>query len=304
MNVWSSTFWEGDNAWEEQKEFVELLVREYPELLPEDPERKKRRKRAEQPDYWTSVWGKMLTDPEIENPHSLVARKFRRRFRVPYPLFNDVILPQCIDHNVFDMKGTSTIPVVFKLLIVLRIMGRDAVADDCAELSFVGESTCHTIFKQFVTAYSDIFYPIYVAFPRGEEMNDVMETYRRLGFPGCVGSIDCTHVKWAACHKDKKWKATGKEGFPTLSFQAMSHDRKCMHISIAFLGSYNDITISKNDEAVQEMVAGSMADIEFILYDEEGVPMFRGRPPLAGKSSSGVNGPSRFAKTWSASLDF
>ena len=32
-------------------------------------------------------WGKMLLDPELDNPLSKQAKKFRRRFRVIYPLF-------------------------------------------------------------------------------------------------------------------------------------------------------------------------------------------------------------------------
>ena len=277
MNVWSTTFWNPDDGWDEQKRLVEAILREYPDvILPQvEQEKKRSRKTTARQDYWMSVWGKMLTNPEIEDPESFVARKFRRRFRVPYPLFKEVILPQCVSHNIFETKREcgGTIPIEFKLLIALRILGRDAVADDCSELSFVGESTCHFIFKQFVSNYSRAFYSEYVKFPTAADFMDTMETYRRVGFPGCVGSIDCTHIKWAACAKDKKWKATGKEGYPTLSFQAIvSHDRRCLHISIAFLGSYNDITISKNDVCVQEIVAGSMADVEFILYNEDGVP--------------------------------
>ena len=276
MLVFSKELLSGDFSSEEgQKSLVELVLREYPDLIAdeESPPTKRSRQTTEKPDYWTSVWGKMLTNPDIEDPTSFVARKFRRRFRIPYPLFKEVIFPQCVEKNVFDMKRTSTIPIEFKVLTALRILGRDAVADDCAELSFIGESTCHTIFKQFVTNYSRCFYSEYVHFPTGDELLESMEMYRRVGFPGCVGSIDCTHVKWSACQKDKKWKATGKESYPTLSFQAIvSHDRRCLHLSVGFLGSYNDITVSKNDIPVQEIVAGSLADLEYILYDEGGIP--------------------------------
>ena len=230
MNVWSERYWE--KSGDKQRLFVEHLLKEYPSFILDDEDfasqpKKKKRNCSSRPDYWSSVWGIMLRNPEIEDPDSFVARKFRRRFRVPYPLFKTVILKQCIEHNIFQSTRTSLIPVEFKILIALRILGRDAVGDDCCELSFVGESTCHSIFKQFVTNYSNIFYKEYVTFPIGDDLIDVMESYRRLGFPGCVGSIDCTHVKWSACQKDLKWKATGKEGYPTLSFEAIvAHDRR------------------------------------------------------------------------------
>ena len=43
------------------------------------------------PDYSDSTWGRMLKDPaslaELRNPHSDLALLFRRRFRVPFQLF-------------------------------------------------------------------------------------------------------------------------------------------------------------------------------------------------------------------------
>ena len=270
------------SSWEGKKRLMELLLKQYPEDIidfssddddEDEPSAKKSRNGSPREDYWNSVWGRMLLNPAIEDPESFVAKKFRRRFRVPYPLFKDVILPQCIEHNIFDVRRKSSIPIEIKIMISLRVLGRDAVADSCAELSSVKESTCNYLFKKFVVNYSRVFYDNYVYFPKGSELLDIMEVYRRLGFPGCVGSIDCTHIKWAACNTDNKWKATGKEGFPTLSFEAIvSHDRRCLHISVAFLESYNDITISKNDECVRKIVAGSLADVEYILYDEDGVP--------------------------------
>lgn len=268
----SECFGDWETNWELQSKIAEAFFREYPEEFT-DTESLGSRESSKRPNYWDSVWGKMLLNPEIENPNTFVAKKFRRRFRVPYPLFKEVIVPKCVDRNVFESQRESQIPIEFKVLIALRILGRDAVADECNELSFVGESTCHFIFKKFVSNYTKAFYSTYVNFPRGDDLLETMETYRRLGFPGCFGSIDCTHVKWAACAKDDKWKATGKESYPTLSFEAIvSHDRRCLHVSVAFLGSYNDITISNNDVTVQRLLEGSMHDVQFVLYDEGGIP--------------------------------
>jgi hypothetical protein len=46
---------------------------------------------------------------------------------------------------------------------------------------------------------------------------------------------------------------------------------------LTFLGSYNDITVSRNDDFVQRLVEGKMRDVEYALYDEEGVSrLFKG----------------------------
>jgi hypothetical protein len=160
----------------------------------EEETRKKKRRRQETPDYWESTWGKMLKHKDIADPNSFVGKKFRRRFRVPYQLFVDIIIPKCAKFGILSV-ARERIPVEFKILAALRMLGRDSCADSVSELSFMGESTCNSIFKRFLKEFTEALYSIYVRPPEGEELQRVMERYRRLGFPGCVGSVDCTHVK-------------------------------------------------------------------------------------------------------------
>jgi hypothetical protein len=137
----------------------------------------------------------------------------------------------------------------------------------------VSEDRARTYFKQFVKNYSEKFYSEYIKWPDGDMLLDIMETYRKLGFPGCFGSIDCTRVQWSLCPEAVKWKATGKEGEPSLVFETVvTHSRFCLHASIAFLGSCNDIQISKNDDFVQRLVSGDMSNVPYLLYDTNGVP--------------------------------
>jgi hypothetical protein len=120
----------------------------------------------------------MLLNPDVKDPTSYLGKKFRRRFRVPYKLFNDVIVPQCKQANVFEEKPNSTIPTELRVLVALRILGRDSTGDECEELSFIGETTARDIFVKFVTNYTFSFYSYYVRLPTGNMLNDVMETYR------------------------------------------------------------------------------------------------------------------------------
>ena len=99
------------------------------------------------PDYMNSKWGKMITydkDRMLASPICRESRNFRRRFRVPPRMFFDVLVPQNIP--VFEPTDESDIyrnriPVELKVLVVLRILGRDACADDCSELSDISESS-------------------------------------------------------------------------------------------------------------------------------------------------------------------
>ena len=84
----------------------------------------KRRNSSKRTKYWEVGWGKMLKDPELQNPNSTQAKKFRRRFRVTYSLFL-YIVDLCREVNLFETKKESvSIPMEIKILISLRILAR------------------------------------------------------------------------------------------------------------------------------------------------------------------------------------
>lgn len=120
------------------EEVIQHLI-EQEELAP-----KTKRIRHTTPNYWESTWGRMLLDPTLSDPNSFYAKKFRRRFRVPYPLFAEVILPSCREHGILATLRRERIPLEFKVLAALRILGRDYCSDSISELSAMGESTCNS----------------------------------------------------------------------------------------------------------------------------------------------------------------
>ena len=117
---------------------------------------------------------------------------------MPYILFKSVIVPQCKEGNIFSTRYNS-IPAEFKVLVALRCLGRDAVCDDCEELSNISEKTCNVILKQFIKEYPKKFGHLYIKMSTGDELLNDMEVYRCLGFPGAIGSADCTHIKLDKC---------------------------------------------------------------------------------------------------------
>ena len=61
-------------------------------LIKEIPMKSKRmRNRNQGKDYYTSNWMQLLEDPMLHDPTSSIAKKFRQRFRVPYPVFVDLL---------------------------------------------------------------------------------------------------------------------------------------------------------------------------------------------------------------------
>jgi len=75
----------------------------------------------------------------------------------------------------------------------LRILGRGNISDDIVEILGIGDTTVNDMFKTFLRNYSDKYFDTYVYVPDGAEMDQVVEDYTKMGFPGCVGSMDVTH---------------------------------------------------------------------------------------------------------------
>jgi hypothetical protein len=115
------------------------------------------------------------------------------------------------------------------------------------EILKTGLITVNRTFKQFVKNYSDLYYTSYVYVPEGEELDAVEKVYRYMGFPGCVCSMDVTHLHWGGCPKHLTNHCVGRYGHPTLEFNFIcSHSRRIQYISNAFHGATNDITITYN----------------------------------------------------------
>jgi hypothetical protein len=131
-------------------------------------------------------------------------------------------------------------------------------------------STCNEIFKTFVKGFSNLYYHRFTRIPisNSDELLRTMEIYRKLGFPGCFGSMDVTHVRWHRCPSVLKHDHQGKEGYPSLAFQVVvNHSRLISHISPAFMGAYNDLTISRNDKVSADIMSGQiLSDTPFALF--------------------------------------
>lgn len=83
--------------------------------------------------HWERPWGVLLGQLENdEDATSYQHRLFRRRFRLPYPVFKD-LATLCRQQRVFEERSNSMIPLEIKLLVCLRILGRGSVADDIVE---------------------------------------------------------------------------------------------------------------------------------------------------------------------------
>ena len=67
------------------------------------------------------------------------------------------------------------------------------------------------------------------------ELDRISCFYDHVG-PGCCGSMDVVHVKWANCPSGDFNRAKGKEGFPSLGFQCITDmNRRILTVMVHIL---------------------------------------------------------------------
>lgn len=123
-------------------------------------------------------------------------------------------------------------------------MGRGIVFEESFESSFISRETHRRFFHDFVYLYATKIYPSVVKPPATNDQNAirrVMLPYAQAGFPGCIGSVDCTHFWWETTPAAIRSAYKGKEGYTTVAAQfTVNHWREIMHVSDLFAGATND----------------------------------------------------------------
>jgi hypothetical protein len=264
-----------DSSWNEFFEQLdyESCAEEAARLFPDLVLTPTSKKRSLKINFWSSNWAALILHPDVRDPSTKLAKLFRRRFRVPFPIFKGIILRRCEESNIFGIKspGCVRVPTEFKILIALRILGRGNVCDDINESSGVPENTCNYIFHRFCTQFAKHFFKDYVKPPTGEQKQKVMEVYAELGLHGAFGSMDATHLHWNKCPAMLRNLCKGKESYPTLGFNVVvDHFHFIHHCSNFYYGTVNDINMAHNDFYPLEIMRGSLSDVDYFLFKEDG----------------------------------
>jgi hypothetical protein len=100
-------------------------------------------------DCWESNWGQLLRDPRVKVKGSTQYKDFRRMFRLPFELFGPFV-DECRERQIFvtdyakesgRKPRDSYIPIEFKVLLSLRVLGRDWCFHDIKDSLSIGEET-------------------------------------------------------------------------------------------------------------------------------------------------------------------
>ena len=112
----------------------------------------------------------------------------------------------------------------------------------------------------------------FIHLPRNmSELKSIMDCYDSQGLPGCCGSMDVVHVRWANCPAGDFNRCKGKESYPSLAFQCISdNERRIIGVFGPQHGTRNDKTIVKYDVNVRAIRNGWYNEVEWNYFTEDG----------------------------------
>jgi len=202
----------------------------------------------------------------VENPDvtdSNFLKDFRRRFRLPYfsykELLNDLkknpIFTRWWDFSC-SAAGIPCSPMELLLLGSLRYLGRGWTFDDVSESTGISVDVVVNFFETFVTFGSGDFYDKHVTVPKDkDEFEYNFCEFNSAGFTGCCGSTDAVNI---VCDK-LSWKYRQqhlgyKQSLTARSFNVtVNHRRKILHVTSGFPARWNDKTIVKFDQLINNI---------------------------------------------------
>jgi len=251
-----------------------------------------RKQRVEFPreDFENAPWQLWLTSGDYRIESTKPGRKFRRKFRLPAPLF-DFIVATALQRKFFpeyDVNGSGQdafgrpIPSLqIKILIVMRLLGSGGEFASIYDGSKVDEQTARKFFYRFNDIFARSLYRTWVRPPStDQEVDEILAIYKRLGLPGAIGSTDCFHLFWDQCPSQLKVECrNGRYKRCTLVWSVSNdHHRKIYSITDPFNGCTSDKTIQQYDgflRSVHDKTEPLFANVRYNLFDESGCPRER-----------------------------
>ncbi|GJV33586.1 ALP1-like protein isoform X1 [Tanacetum coccineum] len=130
--------------------------------------------------------------------------KFRKTFRMARPLFNEIVTA-VIDHDPFfrnniDCTGKEGISGLLKCTSSIRQLAYGVHAEFLDEYMQISERSSRLALDHFCQSVMQIYGPEYLRKPT---VTDIEKLYlhheEKHGFPGMLGSLDCTDWEWFGC---------------------------------------------------------------------------------------------------------
>jgi hypothetical protein len=221
-----------------------------------------------------------IESPDLEN--DVFHANFRRRFRMPYNSFldlvelanQDAIFHRWRDGN-FDALSREPTPLSLLILCVLRYLGRGWTLDDLSENTGISREVIRCFMHKFLVFGSTVLYEKYVVAPTTVgDFEHHSHEYAKAGLPGCIGSMDATHIPLEKVQFRLRQNHLGfKMPHTTRTYNiTVNHRRRILAGTSGHPGRWNDKTLVLFDHFAVSLNEGRMLqDCAFELYERNSI---------------------------------
>jgi hypothetical protein len=117
---------------------------------------------------------------------------------------------------------------------------------------------------RFVEAINEMYGYEYLRRPNANELKQILLDNANRGFPGCIGSLDCTHWAWKNCPVSLAGTYKGKEKYPTIVLEAVAtQDWRFWHVFFGTPGSLNDLNLLDKSDLLEDTLHKKSPQISF-----------------------------------------
>ncbi|KAG1520947.1 hypothetical protein G6F52_007186 [Rhizopus delemar] len=197
-------------------------------------------------------------------------RTFRRRFRMRRSLFLRILEAiQEKDHRFkqkYDSAGVAGFSPYQKMTAALRQLAYGYSADCIDEYLRMSESSAMMWLKLFCEAVISVYKDEYLRRPNADDIKRLLAVGEERGFPGMIGSIDCTHWVWKNCPTAWHGQYIGKDGSPTIILEAVaSYNLWIWHAFFGSPGSLNDLNVLDRSPVFNKVAQGKSPKANFVV---------------------------------------
>lgn len=122
----------------------------------------------------------------------------------------------------------------------------------------MAKSTIQESMERFYKAVIECFESEYLRSPNDDDVRRVLQRSEQRGFPGMLGSMDCSKWKWKACPTAWQGQYRGKEKVSTVTLEAIADESLWIwHAFFGMPGCLNDINVIEASPLSEKIASGT-----------------------------------------------
>ncbi|KAI3708990.1 hypothetical protein L2E82_38644 [Cichorium intybus] len=201
---------------------------------------------------------------------------FRNRFRMSRRLFlriaQDLEMNYPIFQTTYNAGGVKGFTGLQKCTSAIRQLGGGNTPDSLDEYLNMSERTSRESLYNYCSGVVQLYGAEYMRRPTTSDIQLLYAAHEaKHGFPGMLGSIDCTHWDWRSCPTYLRGQyMRGDHRYPTIILEAVaSYDLWIWHSYFGVAGGNNDLNVLYQSPLFNDTILGTAPSCSFVLEGEE-----------------------------------